>query len=775
MVRTIIRRVLAARSLPKIATAALLLAIATSRGASAEPVLDRVLSSADFTPRSGCSQLRIGFNLRVQYESHFPASTGDELRITVRPLDTQRAISELLTRRESLRAPSDAGSTIKSIEVVSDQSQQLTLIVQFRTTVSFRVAQGADFESVVIAVSGRKPSGACRPDTAKRTMDWSPTIHSQSSASGPDGPVTVVPIPTPASRPLSEDDKRVAGAAMDEGRAALKKGQPEAATKLFNKVLTLPDNDYSAEALELLGLAYQRGKQNQGAEAAYEAYLKKYPAGEGADRVRQRLSGIVTATEQAVPAPTTKAAVRRSPGGFRSASDGSPAWNVSASASQFYIRDDSFRSINDPSIPQNPNDDPEDHRVHRNVLLSSFDLTGSWSTDLYRQRIRFSATEEHDFSGEAGELISVAALYYELAARDWASELRVGRQTRNTGGVLGRFDGALASWQATPLLRVNAVAGSPVARRFDEPFKDGKFLYGVSIDIAQIYEGLDISLYAIEQRDQDWIDRQAIGAEARYLSEQLSAFATVDYDTHYRELNAAILSSTWTWPDKSALSGAIEFRKSPFLSTWTALQGQPFLTLYDLLKAHTLSEVEQLALDRTTEYRSATLGYSRLLTADVQINLDVTATDTSGAPGSGGVPEMPDTGTEVYYSAQLIASNVLSAGDAFTTGFRFADLETSNLYVVDLSARYPLTDAWRIGPRLRLGYREGDGDGDGGGLTEYTVLPSVLINYYWTRDLALELEAGANWTKTEDATSTVEETEFFFTFGYRYDFYADKN
>ena len=43
-------------------------------------------------------------------------------------------------------------------------------------------------------------------------------------------------------------------------------------------------------------------------------------------------------------------------------------------------------------------------------------------------------------------------------------------------------------------------------------------------------------------------------------------------------------------------------------------------------KAHTVEEVEQLALDRTTEYRSASIGYSRLLTEDLQLNLDVTAT-----------------------------------------------------------------------------------------------------------------------------------------------------
>ena len=98
-----------------------------------------------------------------------------------------------------------------------------------------------------------------------------------------------------------------------------------------------------------------------------------------------------------------------------------------------------------------------------------------------------------------------------------------------------------------------------------------------------------------------------------------------------------------------------------------------------------------------------------------------------------------------------------------------ADLEASNLYVLDLSARYPLSNEWRINPRLRLGYQLGDTTD----LREVTILPSILINYYWTRDLSLELEVGAKWTERQQAGATQTETDLFFTAGFRYDFYAD--
>ena len=105
----------------------------------------------------------------------------------------------------------------------------------------------------------------------------------------------------------------------------------------------------------------------------------------------------------------------------------------------------------------------------------------------------------------------------------------------------------------------------------------------------------------------------------RYLDPTRSAFATIDYDVHFNQLNAAIFSGTWTMPDKSTFNAAIDYRRSPYLSAWTALQGQPFLTLYDMLKLRTKEEIDQLAIDRTATYKSATLGFSRPLTPHLQV------------------------------------------------------------------------------------------------------------------------------------------------------------
>ena len=100
---------------------------------------------------------------------------------------------------------------------------------------------------------------------------------------------------------------------------------------------------------------------------------------------------------------------------------------------------------------------------------------------------------------------------------------------------------------------------------------------------------------------------------------------------------------------------------------------------------------------------------------------------------------------------------------------RYAQQPTLRQYVLDLNTRYPVTNELVLGPRLRLGYEVGIGDD----LRQYTVLPSFLVDYYWTSDLNLELEVGAQWTSTAQAGVRTRDTELLATIGLRYSFHAD--
>src|SRR5262249_20444090 len=94
---------------------------------------------------------------------------------------------------------------------------------------------------------------------------------------------------------ISDSDLRVVAASMDEGRAALTRCSFREAIQLFRKVIGYPENQYSAEAQEFLGLSLQKTGQLKEAQAVYEDYVRRYPSGEASERVKQRLAGIVTA------------------------------------------------------------------------------------------------------------------------------------------------------------------------------------------------------------------------------------------------------------------------------------------------------------------------------------------------------------------------------------------------------------------------------------------------------------------------------------------------
>ena len=81
----------------------------------------------------------------------------------------------------------------------------------------------------------------------------------------------------------------------DEVRAAIRKKKYARAIAKLRKVLSAPENSHSREAQERLGSAYQKTGDFAFARAQYEDYLKQYPEGEDAARVRQRLRGALTA------------------------------------------------------------------------------------------------------------------------------------------------------------------------------------------------------------------------------------------------------------------------------------------------------------------------------------------------------------------------------------------------------------------------------------------------------------------------------------------------
>ena len=258
-------------------------AVLCATEARAEPVTDRALSGAQIVTRNGCALLKISFNFRIRYVSHFPLEHGNELRISVQAIDPAVAAANILTRRESLRPPDNKIAAIKAIELDLDLASSPALVIQFNRTIHYEVAQGADFESVIVAISGANKSKFCHPILPQTSANsWSAKVRRESSGSGWSPSVEPALPPRLKARgvgTLTDEDRRAAAAAMDEARAALKKNKPNEAIRLLSKVLKLPENEHSAEAQELVGLARQRSGDLAEAQAEYEDYLSHYPQG----------------------------------------------------------------------------------------------------------------------------------------------------------------------------------------------------------------------------------------------------------------------------------------------------------------------------------------------------------------------------------------------------------------------------------------------------------------------------------------------------------------
>src|SRR6516162_5541652 len=99
--------------------------------------------------------------------------------------------------------------------------------------------------ALTVATVLARPSASAQPVVDRIPAD----------TGGADAVTTSAPKGASAAGAISNTELRAAAAAMDEGRTALKHDNLGSAIQLFVKVLKYPENQYSAEAQELLGVA----------------------------------------------------------------------------------------------------------------------------------------------------------------------------------------------------------------------------------------------------------------------------------------------------------------------------------------------------------------------------------------------------------------------------------------------------------------------------------------------------------------------------------------
>lgn len=579
--------------------------------------------------------------------------------------------------------------------------------------------------------------------------------------------------PTDAQQPVaSEADAAATAQLITEAEIAIRDGNNDRAVQLLTNALQKPENSGTPRAQELLGLTRERKGQGTQARAEYQEYLRRYPAGEAADRVRQRLAALDTGT--GTPQQLREATRRDSATAW--------TWGVRGSFSQFYFRDQSRTKFIDASRPEVGAE--IDNSVNLNQLLTSGDLTVSGGNDQRQIEMRAAGSYTWNLRKGGQDIDTLTALYAGYVDSTANVSARLGRQTRNSSGVLGRFDGLLLGWQAQPRLRFNAVAGFPVlTSRQTHVLKDRRF-YGASVDIGGKRSPLQTTIYWFDQRAKGgFVDRQAVGIEGRILLPRFNAFTIVDYDVKYKKLNLGLVTLNYAFPDTSNLSVTADYRQSPLLTTSNALIGQiysatlqPVTSLVGLRPFFTDREIYNLADNRTLVTKSLTVSYSRPLHRKLQGNIDVTVTNTGGTPttpasaGTETIMALPPSGTEYYYGAQLVGSGMFWSNDIYILSGRYSDTQRSRSWTADFNARVPVTPKLRINPRVRYGSR-----------TDKIIdssfrqfQPTLRVNWYPVRRSEVEIEIGGNLSRQRDVFAgsaiTTRESGIVFTAGYRIDF-----
>lgn len=601
-------------------------------------------------------------------------------------------------------------------------------------------------------------------------------------------PAVAQPVPVTAAA--------TAGTAklIEDAENAIRDGNPDRAVQLLTNALAQPEDAGTPRALELLGITREKKGQLAHAQAEYEQYLRHFPSGEGADRVRQRLAALASQ-----PGATTPAL--RQASGMAGAGKGW-SWGVRGSFSQFYFRDQG-RTTSDTFSTSSTLGKEVDNSLNVNQLLTSGDVTITGGNDRDQFQLRAAGSYTKNFgtstsvttinnggsqttfsSRPGGGQKAITALYLDWTNSALNTQLRLGRQTRNSDGVLGRFDGALLGWQAKPKLRFNVVAGFPVLSSRQTWVLTDRPFYGVSVDLGAKRSPLQTTLYWFDQRVRGgFVDRRSVGIEARLLKKRFNAYSIIDYDVKFKRLNLGLLSLSYNFPDNANLTLTADYRQSPLLTTTNALIGQiftataqPATDLRDLKPFFTDEQIYQLAKDRTLTAKTLTLAYSRPLTKKLQANVDFTLTDTGGTPataasaGTDAVGALPSMGKEYYYGAQLIGSGLLWQNDIYILGARYADTNRSRTWTADFNARVPITNKFRLSPRVRYGFRTDK-------LIDSTyrqLQPTMRMNWFPFRHGEVEVEFGGNFTRQRTVTagtpSVTRESGYVLSAGYRLDF-----
>lgn len=695
----------------------------------AASVQAQVIDTIDVRREGSNAVVSIRFTAQIQYLRHAPLDRGQLIQVYFQFVGADESV--LSVREETRRSPPNALVPRFEVNYVAPTGiVQRRIDIRFAAPVEFAL-RPADNRTIAITI--RLSEEALR-----------------SLARPPEAPKTAPPAAPAEAQPEVEAQAKTA---MDQAHDALRRDDFDAAVLALNGLLNLPPNRESQEAQELIGVAREKLGEIDKARIEYELYLKLYPEGPGAERVRQRLATLGTAPAVAAPRPPFE----RAPG--------AAAYSAWGSFSQFYYggqsRVQQTTTVVTPATGATTLETNALTATDQSQLITTADLNGRWQQGPWDNRVVFRDAYTANFlSGESNDN-RLYAFYGETRYLPTNMLARAGRQIGTGAGVLGRYDGGLLNWGFRPDWRLGLIAGQLV----DSPPGIHQSFVSTSLDVDNFLPNANGQLFAVYQRVAGTTDRIGLGGEVRYFNTTKTAYGLFDYDPTFRAVNIASFQGTWQLPTGTLLNVLADYRRTPTLQLANVCVPEQTSDIGALIQEKGTSALRDEAKAFTPISKVYLIGLTQPFAEKWQFGFDFRVSSLTGTPATGNLPAIPGTGNIYTYTAQVIGTSLT----------RFQDILVVNGSVL----RGSLLDGvqagidWRfvplalvtVEPALKYYHQT---DNTGTRLTRYT--PGVRVIYQLRERFSLEAEYDFEHTRTSGDMLGSTESRHFFYVGWRWDF-----
>lgn len=515
-------------------------------------------------------------------------------------------------------------------------------------------------------------------------------------------------------------------------RTAITQSDPETAILYLNTLLNMPQNEYTQEAQELIGMAREDARQTDKAKVEYEYYLKMYPTGVNADRVRKRLEGL-TVSKDVTEKPKLKLTrqIQQTVKNY--------------SVSQYYYG----------GASQSANKS----QVDVSTIITNLQFSSVVHSDEYDTKLIFHDTQLHNMRSGLADKNNLTTLYIEQTNKAEDYTWRVGRQHGTNQGALGRFDGLTGRYRMNEDWKVTGIIGTPDEGSHNR-IKTERYFYGAGLEFNNPNEHWSGNVYVIQQIADGMVERRAIGSEARYFNEDTYWLGSIDYDTIYKQISLATIQSNFT-VNSYNFNLLYDHRNLTLFGAENAVNSViGAVSVHDLRQRLSSGDIYSLVKSVVPESDTLMFGVSKNLGDYWKLGVDIRGTYIGATDGNNVIAPQPGIKDNYTLSTQLVGSDIFRGGDTMIMVSNFVTDPT--YHAESFGTTYSVAEnKWHVTGTLRY-YQESQNNG----LSSYSVNPSFRAQYQFQPNVSLESELNVNYTHS---TAGDMWRELLFV-GYRWDF-----